>query len=100
MKETAFFAQILGITRPWFVSNVILDKEAQRVDIYVEHSSGFAFPCPECQKLCSVYDHTKEREFRHLNIFQMATFIRVRLPRIKCPEHGVELLSAIQPAGA
>jgi len=90
MKETAFFAQVLGITRPWFISEVVLDKEAQRVDIYVEHSSGFTFPCPECQKLCSVYDHMKEREFRHLNMFQVATFIHVRLPRIKCPEHGVK----------
>jgi transposase len=90
MQETAFFSQILGITRPWFISKVILDKENQRVDIYVEHSAGFAFPCPECQKQCSVYDHTKEREFRHLNVCQMATFIHVRLPRIECSEHGVK----------
>lgn len=90
MQETAFFSQILGITRPWFMSKVILDKENQRVDIYVEHSAGFTFPCPECQKQCSVYDHTKEREFRHLNVCQMATFIHVRLPRIECSEHGVK----------
>ena len=90
MQETAFFSQILGITRPWFISKVTLDKEHQRVDIYVEHSAGFAFPCPECQQLCSVYDHTKEREFRHLNVCQMVTFIHVRLPRIECSEHGVK----------
>jgi transposase len=96
MQETAFFSQILGITRPWFISKVILDKENERVDIYVEHSAGFAFPCPECQKLCSVYDHTKEREFRHLNVCQMATFIHVRLPRIECSEHGVkQILSGL-----
>jgi transposase len=89
MEETAFFTQLLGITRPWFISKVILTKEKQRVDIYVEHYRDFAFPCPKCQKLCSVKDHTNEREFRHLNVFQMATFIHVRLPRIKCPQHGV-----------
>ena len=90
MQETTFFAQLLGITRPWFISKVILDKKKQRVDIYVEHSADFAFPCPECQRLRSVYDHTKEREFRHLNVCQMATFIHVRLPRIECSEHGVK----------
>src|SRR5665647_2044121 len=89
MQETVFFTEILGIRRPWSISKIILTKEKQRVDIYVEHSAEFAFPCPQCQRLCSVYDHMKEREFRHLNVCQMATFIHVRLPRIECPEHGV-----------
>ena len=89
MEETTFFANVLGIARPWFISKVVLSKKNQRVDIYVEHYRDFAFPCPQCEKLCSVKDHTEEREFRHLNVCQMATFIHVRLPRIKCPEHGV-----------
>ncbi len=89
MEETTFFANVLGITRPWFISKVVLSKENQRVDIYVQHYRDFAFPCPQCGKLCTVKDHTEEREFRHLNVCQMATFIHVRLPRIKCSEHGV-----------
>jgi len=89
MQETTFFTQLLGITPPWFISKVVLNKEEQRVDIHIHHTKGFAFPCPKCQSLCSVYDHTGEREFRHLNVFQMATFIHVSLPRIECPEHGI-----------
>jgi len=46
MQETAFFTQLLGITRPWFISKVMLDKDNHRVDIYIEHSADFAFPCP------------------------------------------------------
>jgi transposase len=90
MQETTFFTELLGITPPWFISRIDLKKVEKRVDIYIRHTSGFAFPCPECQKLCSVYDHTKERVFRHLNVCQMATFIHVNLPRIKCSEHGVK----------
>lgn len=89
MQDTAFFTEILGITRPWFISKVVLSKESKRVDIFLEHSSSFRFPCPQCQRLCSVYDHMKERQFRHLNVCQMTTIIHVRLPRIECPEHGV-----------
>jgi transposase len=89
MEEADFFGDLLGITPPWFVSMVELSKEKGRVDIYVDHSPGFAFPCPECQRLCPVYDHMREREFRHLNVCQMATFIHVRLPRIECAQHGV-----------
>jgi transposase len=89
MQETAFFTQLLGISRPWFISKVNLNKAEKRVDIYIQHSRDFAFPCPKCQRLCSVYDHMKEREFRHLNVCQMATFIHVRISRIECPEDGV-----------
>jgi transposase len=89
MEEKTFFTQVLGITRPWFIKEVALKTAEKRVDIYIDHSSGFAFPCPKCQRLCSVYDHMKEREFQHLNVCQMATFIHVRLPRVECPEHGV-----------
>jgi transposase len=89
MQETEFFTQILGIKAPWFISKILLSNEDKRVDIYVNHSPGLAFPCPECEELCSVYDHMKERIFRHLNVCQMATFIHVRLPRIECPTHGV-----------
>lgn len=89
-QETAFFTQILGTTRPWFISKVILHKKNQRGNIYVDHSAGSAFPYPECQRLCFVYDHTKERVFRRLNVCQMASFVHDRLPRIKCFEHGVK----------
>jgi len=89
MQDTDFFSKLLGIKLPWVIQKVILDQEKQRVDIYVDHTNGFTFPCPKCEKLCSVYDHTQEREFRHLNVCQMATFIHVRLPRITCDDHGV-----------
>ena len=55
MQETTFFTQLLGITRPWFISKVDLEKAENRVDIYIQHSKGFAFPCPKCQRLCSIY---------------------------------------------
>lgn len=89
MEETAFFTQVLGITRPWYISRAELNKKKDRVDIYIEHYSEFAFPCPKCRKLCSVKGHTNERIFSHLNVCQMAAFIHVRFPRIKCPKHGV-----------
>jgi transposase len=89
MQETEFFTQILGIKTPWFISEVVLNQKDHRVDIYIDHRSGIAFPCPECGKLCSIYDHTRERAFRHLNVCQMASFIHIRLPRIECGEHGV-----------
>ena len=90
MENTTFFTELLGIQSPWYITEVSLNQKKRRVDIYVQHKSNIRFPCPECQQFCSIYDHTPEREIRHLNTCHMATFIHVRLPRINCPLHGVQ----------
>jgi len=91
MENTnVFFAQILGIKRPWSVVRVTQEQALKRVDLYIEHEKGIRFPCPVCEKFCSVYDHAPEREFRHLPVFQMSSFLHLKVPRIECPDHGVQ----------
>ena len=89
-KTNVFFEQLLGIKRPWSIIRVTKDTALKRVDLYVEHDQGVRFPCPVCEALCPVYDHAPEREFRHLPIFQMASYLHLRIPRIQCPTHGVQ----------
>lgn len=89
METTFFFTQVLEIKRPWYIDRVVMDKGRNRVDIYVDHEKGIRGRCPECNELFSIYDHSPEREFRHLDVCQMMTFIHVRLPRVQCSRHGV-----------
>ena len=89
MDHTQFIADLLGIKGPWFITKVTTDHVHKRVDIWVDHHPGIEMPCPTCEEYCSVYDHGSEREFRHLDVFQMQTYIHVRLPRIRCKQHGV-----------
>ena len=89
MDHTQFIADLLGIKGPWFITKVGTDHVHKRVDIWVDHHPGIELPCPTCEEYCSVYDHGLEREFRHLDVFQMQTYIHVRLPRIRCKRHGV-----------
>jgi transposase len=79
----------LGIEKPWTVARVELTVKEQRVDVFVEHKPGDEFTCPECGKKLGVYDHAEERTWRHLDSCQFATMLRARIPRVKCPEHGV-----------
>ena len=60
MQEIEFYDRILGLTVPWFVSEVKLDTEACQVDVFVEHPSGTSFCCPECGESCAVYDHSSK----------------------------------------
>ena len=94
MRDTEFYEALLGVSDPWRVRRVELDSAAGRVDVWIEDRSGVEWACPECQEKGSVYDHSEERVWRHLNTCQFGTYIHARLPRVKCPEHGVRQVSA------
>ena len=89
MKDTELYAQILGIATPFHVARVELLVAKGNVSIWVEHEAGARFACPVCGGSLSVYDHAEERTWRHLDTCQLQTLLHSRIPRVKCPEHGV-----------
>ena len=93
MHERELYEQLLGLSAPWFVADVKLDTEAQQVDVFVEHAGGTSFCCPECGKSCPVYDHTAERQWRHLDTMQFKTMLHAKPPRVECQEHGIKQAS-------
>ena len=89
MQDTELYRQVLGLEKPWRVSRVELNPKEERVDVWAEHNDD-SWPCPDCGKKLSVYDHAEERSWRHLDTCQFKTFLRARPPRVNCPEHGVK----------
>jgi transposase len=94
MRDTEFYETLLGLSDPWKVTKVKLDSAASRVDVWVQDRSGVKWECPECQDKVAVYDHSQDRVWRHLNTCQCVTYIHCRLPRVKCPKHGVRQVPA------
>ncbi|WP_373653096.1 ISL3 family transposase [Schlesneria sp. DSM 10557] len=90
MQDRELYQQILGLKSPWTVSGVALNIEQLRVEVRVEHPSGTRFCCPDCQQELSCYDHTEERQWRHLDSCQFKTILFARIPRVECPVHGVK----------
>ncbi|RKY44086.1 MAG: hypothetical protein DRP88_08625 [Candidatus Neomarinimicrobiota bacterium] len=88
MKSKELYQQILGIEYPWEVTGVELSLEDEEVLVRVEYVSNTA-KCPECGRECSIYDHRRERRWRHLDTCQLKTFIVCSVPRINCSKHGV-----------
>jgi hypothetical protein len=76
MRDVELYQQLLGLVAPWTVGRVELSVEGERVDIWAEHAPEERWPCPECGILLPVYDHSEEREWRHLD--------RVASPRPSC----------------
>ena len=83
------YEQLLGLTKPWTVTERDLDIESKRLVIKVVAEKGVKLPCPRCSTPCSQEDHREERSWRHLDTMQFTTLIVCRVPRIRCAKHGV-----------
>jgi hypothetical protein len=82
MRVRDLYAQILGITAPWHVSDVRLDVPAGTVEVVVEHRGQAC--CPQRGKACPGYD-TRQRRWRHLDTCQLRTMLVADVPRVECP---------------
>ena len=89
MRDTELYYHLLGLVKPWTVGSVELSVSKRRVEVVVEHPVGLPWRCPECTYEGTLYDHSDERTWRHLDSCQFLTYLRARIPRIKCPTHGV-----------
>jgi transposase len=86
---SAHYAQLLGLDDSWRVETVDLRLEERRVEIRLLHV-GSGVSCPECGGACGLADHAEERRWRHLDTMQFTTELVARLPRSRCPDHGVK----------
>ena len=89
MQVEDFYGKILGIELPWEIADVRLDKEDLVVHVMLAHDEGIRWKCPCCDRALAIYDHVEERQWRHLDTCQYETWLHARIPRVKCPEHGV-----------
>jgi len=90
VQDKELYQQILGLDSPWSVDNVEIDHDDAEIRVHVVHPRGTKFCCPECQTSLPCHDHTSERRWRHLDSCQFKTILTARVPRVKCPEHGVK----------
>jgi len=89
------FTAALGLGEPWRVSRVEFAEEPGRLDLHLAYRRGARFPCPEpaCGRdRCPVHD-TVDKTWRHLDFFQHKAFVHARVPRVRCPQHGVRLVA-------
>lgn len=93
MELRQHYALLLGLDDSWRVESVNLEVEEKRVEIRLVDAGGRVL-CPECGDLCGIADHAEERRWRHLDTMQFATEIVARLPRSRCPDHGVKTTAA------
>lgn len=86
------YGVLLGINSPWIIEDVKLETEQKTVTIKVTWPKGNKVICPSCGQKHSVYDHRKERIWRHLDTMQFSTIIKCSIPRCKCTSGKVKTI--------
>lgn len=90
---SSHYSQLLGLVKPWHITNIDLNVVEQRVDVFIEWPAGKPVRCPECNKICSTKDLREERIWRHLDTMQFQTYLHCRVPRSNCPSHGIKTIT-------
>ena len=82
----AIISKSLNLGDEWTVVNVEMrecDPDPDELHVYVERTPGHALKCPKCGAMHGAYD-TRERTWRHLDIWQYKTYIHCEVPRLDC----------------
>ena len=77
----SFYAQSLGISAPWRVTDVVFDGDHKVVTVFVECASGVAWVDPETGERAEIKDW-QDRTWRHLDTCQFQTIVTARVPRL------------------
>jgi len=85
MEEKRFIETILGFSEPWYI--VEMEQSSDTVKIKLDYPPGTKFQCTKCGKYCTTFD-SKWKEYRHMDLWQYQTILKVRIPRIKCDCDG------------
>lgn len=88
MQDFQLYQQILGISEPWRVKQVTLNRKAGEIEIEVECMETL-WGCPTCQQRMHVHDWERRR-WRHLDSCQFKTLLVADVPRVECPVHGTQ----------
>lgn len=99
--QNELFSLALGLTAPWFVSDVRLDVEdgdeagmkAGELHLTLDFRPGGRFPCPQCGSADHEVHDTMEKTWQHLSFFQHRAYLHARTPRTRCERCGVHLAS-------
>jgi transposase len=84
-----FFNLVLDFGDEWVVKNVETDHKKHHIYLYLEYISD-QYEDPDTAEPALLYDHCEMREWRHLDILHYQTYVRCRIPRVKCKDGKVK----------
>jgi len=94
MNSKEIFSLALNLQSPWFIEDIVLDKEESglfgKLTIRIDFEKGAKFVMPDGQAY-TAYD-TVSKTWQHLNFFEHECFIVARVPRVQDKEHNIQII--------
>jgi transposase len=85
-----FFNLILDFGDEWVVDSVETDHKGKEVILELKYETGGYYEDPETMVPVKLYDHSKMRKWRHIDILEYKCYVKGRVPRIKCADGKVK----------
>ena len=103
MEQKDLFGLALGLTNPWFVTDVPLDLEeeekvgvrAGELHVHLDFRPGRRFACTQSGTTELEVQDTTERTWQPLDFFQHLAWLHARVPRTRCGQCRVHLVSVL-----
>lgn len=89
MEVEEFINILLDFGEDWKVTKVESNCKQKVVFLDLEYISN-SYMDPITCETAKLYDHTDEREWRHLDILDYQTYVRCKIPRVKCGDGTVK----------
>ena len=86
--NTELFNRALGLVEPWIISGYDIDEDNERITFFVKPEENSLLTCPHCENSYVTRNDYKFFDFDYLNFFKYKCSISVKVPLIRCSEHG------------
>lgn len=86
---TPFSEELLDVSDPWRVVDIRKSDWALKITVTIEHAPSSPMNCPRCGATVESRHDTVNRKLRDLNWSMYEVLLHIKVPRIRCPKHGV-----------
>ena len=80
-NSVEIFSIALGLQTPWYIKEVLFNKENLQLDIHLGFTKGYKFKMDDGNEY-TAYD-TVERSWQHLNFFEHKCYLHAKVPKVK-----------------
>ena len=86
--EFEILKHLLNFGSEWCIEDLKINEKEKEVDLYLKYNKSKCY-LDDSEPECLIYDYTKARRVRHLDLFDYKTFINFRTPRAKTSKGNV-----------
>lgn len=91
MDELTILNKILNFGKGWEIKDVKINKISKEIDIYLDYVDKTCF-YSEQESECPIYDYSKTRRIRHLDMFDYITFLNFKTPRAQLSNKKIRVI--------